>query len=309
MTTIVIQRGLPASGKTTSARRWLAEKPDRRARVNRDDIRAMLFAEPTYQFDQEQHVTDVERELARRMLRAGWDVIVDDTNLRPKYVREWLRFARANGVDEFVVNHFYIDPDDAVARDAARDRTVGEDVIRNMARKFLKRDPNAAGGYEFLLPAPVGEEQDGPAPDLYVADPRLPHAVIVDVDGTVAIKHSTRDIHDMSKVHLDLRNEPVIAAVQAANRDGMQIVFCSGRDETARLDTVQWLADHVEVPFELWMRPAGDKRKDAIVKRELFDANIRDRYAVQYVIDDRDQVVEMWRGLGLTCLQCAPGDF
>jgi hypothetical protein len=57
------------------------------------------------------------------------------------------------------------------------------------------------------------------------------------------------------------------------------------------------------------MRPAGDMRKDAIVKRELFDRHVRDRYDVTCILDDRSQVVDMWRSLGLTCLQVAPGEF
>lgn len=57
------------------------------------------------------------------------------------------------------------------------------------------------------------------------------------------------------------------------------------------------------------MRPAGDSRKDAIVKREIFDQEIRDRWRVIGVFDDRQQVVRMWRALGLTVFQVAEGDF
>ena len=57
------------------------------------------------------------------------------------------------------------------------------------------------------------------------------------------------------------------------------------------------------------MRPAGDRRRDSIVKAELFDRKVRDEYRVLVVLDDRKQVVDMWRSLGLTCLQVAEGDF
>jgi hypothetical protein len=73
--------------------------------------------------------------------------------------------------------------------------------------------------------------------------------------------------------------------------------------------TEQWLAKH-EVPYAgLFMRPAGDSRKDSIVKRELFDRHVAATWAVRGVIDDRKQVVEMWRAIGLMCAQVAPGDF
>jgi hypothetical protein len=55
------------------------------------------------------------------------------------------------------------------------------------------------------------------------------------------------------------------------------------------------------------MREAGDKCKDAIVKKELYETHIVPHYTVQFVLDDRDQAVAMWRDLGLTCLQVADG--
>jgi hypothetical protein len=57
------------------------------------------------------------------------------------------------------------------------------------------------------------------------------------------------------------------------------------------------------------MREYGDQRKDSIVKAEIFDQEIRGRYHVVAVFDDRDQVVRMWRSLGLTVFQVAEGNF
>ena len=87
-------------------------------------------------------------------------------------------------------------------------------------------------------------------------------------------------------------------------------VFCSGRDDGARDATVAWLDEHVGVRYaDLLMRRAGDMRADSVVKLELFDENIRNEYNVLGVFDDRQSVVDMWRSLGLTCFQVAPGDF
>jgi hypothetical protein len=57
------------------------------------------------------------------------------------------------------------------------------------------------------------------------------------------------------------------------------------------------------------MREEGNNEKDSIVKRRLFEDNIRGKYYIEYVLDDRNQVVDMWRNMGLTCLQVAEGDF
>ena len=62
--------------------------------------------------------------------------------------------------------------------------------------------------------------------------------------------------------------------------------------------------------FSLHMRAADDYRKDDEVKFELYKENVDDKYFIHYVLDDRNQVVDMWRDkCNLTCFQVAPGDF
>ena len=114
---------------------------------------------------------------------------------------------------------------------------------------------------------------------------------------------------DWDKVGIDTRNE-VVHSIVSRLPDRTRILFVSGRDEVCRRETQEWLAKHYQNIHEgLFMRPAGDQRKDAIVKQELYEANIKGRYNVRFVLDDRDQVVKMWRGLGITCLQVADGNF
>jgi hypothetical protein len=57
------------------------------------------------------------------------------------------------------------------------------------------------------------------------------------------------------------------------------------------------------------MREEGSNERDSIVKHRMFEGNIRGKYFIEYILDDRNQVVEMWRNMGLTCLQVADGDF
>lgn len=121
---------------------------------------------------------------------------------------------------------------------------------------------------------------------------------------------TSRSPFDETRVHEDRPNLPVIAAVRAMHAAGHAVIFCSGRTDGCRAATEKWLAEHVAVPYEgLHMRAAGDMRKDAIVKVEIFDREIRDRWNVVAVFDDCRQVVDAWRALGLTVFQVAPGDF
>jgi hypothetical protein len=58
------------------------------------------------------------------------------------------------------------------------------------------------------------------------------------------------------------------------------------------------------------MRVDQDFRKDAIIKKELFMNNVHNKFFVEFILDDRKQVVDMWRNdLGLTVFQVAEGDF
>ena len=71
-----------------------------------------------------------------------------------------------------------------------------------------------------------------------------------------------------------------------------------------------WLRKHTTCTFAgPFMRTAGDTRKDAVVKAELYEEHVEGRYNVVAVIDDRKRVVDLRRSLGLTCLQVAEGDF
>ena len=133
--------------------------------------------------------------------------------------------------------------------------------------------------------------------------------VIVDVDGTVALRNS-RGPFEWEKLDTDLPNSPIVELVEILHNTGHEIVFISGRHEGIRNETEKWLSANVAFSFTLIMRPNGDPRSDDIVKAELFNNNFSDASQIFLVIDDRDRVVKMWREqFGLTCLQVASGDF
>lgn len=129
------------------------------------------------------------------------------------------------------------------------------------------------------------------------------------MDGTLAII-TDRNPYSHQGVLKDKPNQPVIEVARSLAAAGHRLVIVSGRSERAREDTELWLARHLRVPFDgPFMRADGDDRKDAVIKKELYRERIEPLYEVLCVLDDRDQVVRMWRALGLTCLQVAPGNF
>ena len=74
--------------------------------------------------------------------------------------------------------------------------------------------------------------------------------------------------------------------------------------------TEAWLSFYGVKDYEfLLMRRENDFRKDNIVKQEIYENHIKDKYNVLMIYDDRDQVVNMWRSLGLKVYQVNRGDF
>jgi hypothetical protein len=88
-----------------------------------------------------------------------------------------------------------------------------------------------------------------------------------------------------------------------------RIIYLSGRSDKFRDITQNWLTKNGAPDGPLFMRVDGDWRKDWIIKGELFDLHVRDKYNVLFCLDDRNQVVNFWRSLGLTGFQVAAGDF
>jgi len=133
-------------------------------------------------------------------------------------------------------------------------------------------------------------------------------AIIVDIDGTLA-KMNGRGPFEWHRVGEDNVNDPVRKMVNAY-ADKAQVIIFSGRDGSCREQTELWLALNNIRYDALFMRPAGNFEKDNIIKRRLYDQNIAGKYDIDFVVDDRNQVVDMWRKeLGLTCFQVDYGDF
>ena len=137
----------------------------------------------------------------------------------------------------------------------------------------------------------------------------MQRAIICNLDGTLALL-GRRSPYDYARVDRDRLNEPVALAVRAMSSHGYAILLFTGREASCEAQTRAWLAAH-DIPCgALAMRAVGDRRKDAIVKREMYQAVVEGVYRVAFVLDDRNQVVDMWRkDLRLPCFQVNYGNF
>lgn len=301
MTQLVITRGYPASGKSTWAKQQ-AQQADW-ARVCRDDLRQMLFGLDGGQLthDQEHRVSIAEQAQVEALLKAGVNVVVDATHLRLRFARGWADLAVKLGA-EFSVQDFPTEAEECIHRDAERfnagGRFVGGARIEEMAAKF------PISRWEKVT-ARAGE--DGPRLVPYIPDVVLPSAFLVDMDGTLASMDGRRGPFEWDKVGGDSAVWPVLELVDQLS-ERHKIIIMSGRDECCRAQTVEWLIRFNVRHAELLMRPAGDNRKDAVVKAELFDKYVRHRYHVRGVLDDRLQVCRMWHSMGLPLFRVGDPD-
>lgn len=145
-------------------------------------------------------------------------------------------------------------------------------------------------------------------------------AIIVDIDGTLADSSSRAHFamaHMWDEFYAGIGDDPphqwCVEIVKMAHTLGWKVFFITGRQEQQAVATLLWLRDKSGVPadldFELYMRPAGDDRKDDLVKEDIYKKHVEPGYDVVFAIDDRERIIEMWRRLGLVALQCAEGKF
>lgn len=298
--------GLPASGKTTWAKEFCEDTiTDSIARVNNGEIRNLLYLQYGHRNWSPKLESEVRR--TREVMIADYaldcvDIVIDNTHLNPKTLKETVSFCESLGYVVNLIDFRHVSLEECLRRDALRvgHTQVGEKVIRDMFNKFLKTPADRD------LPAWVPSN--------------LPDCIIVDIDGTLA-KIKDRGPYDETKVYQDDVRKHVLFTILCMMNSNpeLKVFVFSGRSEKATSPTVKWLNDKCGLgvvnhknsdlifdnEIELHMRKEGDRRRDSIVKKELFDLYVAGQYNTMAVFDDRPQVIrECWNSLGLPVFNC-----
>lgn len=273
----IITIGVSGSGKTT----WANEQHGFSI-ISRDDVRRLILKNEDksvreenmwkyWNFKREKEVTELYWKRVELGASCKLNLILADTNLNPGRREEMKSRLEGLGYDvEF--KQFDVDYETAVKRDLNRRDSVGAAIIWKQCKELY------------------GE--------VYVPPKDAPKAVIFDIDGTLA-HMVNRGPFEWSKVGQDSVDIVVKSILHWNYECGTKVIILSGRDSVCRIETEDWLIEH-KIPYdELHMRSEGDMRKDSIVKRELFDNHIRDKYNVAAVFDDRPQMVRLWNLMGL----------
>lgn len=297
MPKMIFFRGIPASGKSTAAMKWVAEDPANRVRINRDDIRQALFGDASSHVD-EKKVTEVETNLITKALRSGKDVVSDNTNLNMSFLQKAIKHAKHSGATEVEHRDFPISKEEAKRRNQQRDRVVPDHVIDRMYSNLGPKGqfPVFPGSY--------------PLKDVQLPEKRKV-AVCFDMDGTLNDVRNVRHFlkprgakkrRDFDSFHRMSEFEPanleVLQMAKDAHEAGFAVLITTARSEPYRETTQKWL-DENDVPYEnIFMRAANDFRPDYEVKKEMYD-KISMYYDVVRCVDDNPQAIKAWREKGI----------
>ena len=141
---------------------------------------------------------------------------------------------------------------------------------------------------------------------------------VFDMDGTLAnCDHRLHFIKGEGKknwkgfyagMRYDEEIEPIARLCRHLLMLSKDVRVVTGRPENTRYDTLEWLKAHrIHIrPYRVYMRKEGDYREDFKVKEEIVKPFMDQ---IQVIFDDRQQVVDMYRSLGLVVCQVAKGDY
>lgn len=319
---VLVLAGLPASGKSRRATEWLMEDSDARIVVNYDSLRKGMFGDDwLWNRKDEDRMKAHARSIVERSLKAGLSVCIDNTNLSQKVRAGWAEMANSFGAS-YVEEEIDTPRALCIARDRQRSARAGQAVIDRMALLYGFIDwaehgrlchggtcTNAAQRpiaivdvdgtvadcrhrLRHLKPDPAVEctgcgKRFNIGPDACPCDQRE-HPIKQIPKNWAAFYDGIRE---------DKPIQRMISLVQKLGHDHL-IAIVSGRPiQNGRTPvgiwTEDWLLQH-KVPFDyLFLRQAGDSRRDYEHKGEILGHIPHDRVA--YVFEDRGQCVEMYR--------------
>lgn len=286
---IIVLQGPPASGKSTWARET-AKAGTPYVIVNRDSIRN---ARGEYWIpDQEDYISDIEEYGVRSAINRNLIPIIDATNLNPQTIRKWENLAKELNC-EIEYKQFYIPFKEALERDANREQSVGKKVLRKFYERYFYEEYAKEIGYDSRLIRDANEKPD---------------CIVIDLDGTVAL-HRNRLPFDWDKLGTDFFDPRMHYIIMTYVKSGVKLIFLTGRPESVRLATENWIDNNLLTEYELIMRPVNDYRSGEIAKKELWEKYVEPYYNTICVFEDSNKCVNMWRELGLLTCQVANADY
>ena len=306
---LIICRGIQGSGKSTFAKQWCHEDPEHRVRFNNDDIRNMLgdYWIPS----REEIVVELKKKFLLSSMERGYDIIIDNMNLNPKEVQFYENLIRDwNNLKNIPTNHtkvnyeiefknFFTPVEECIRRDSMRPNPIGEKVIKDTWKRYKG----------FIIQEEIKNMlEKTPA---HVEGGQL--AILVDMDATLCLNTTNRPYYGKGAAEgmlNDIAIEEICTLVRCM-KEKCKVFIVTGREGTQEIidSTKKWLSDHNITVDGMFFRPIGDYSPSAKCKRIIYEKNIKGKFNVLFILEDNNKCVEMWRDLGLVCLQPNEGKF
>ena len=312
MSHITLTIGPPGVGKNTWATEIVRKSSVKTIVVNRDDYRAMSVGGniANYKFNStlEDMISKAQFQSAEAALSKGWNVIVADTNLNPKTIAAWETFAKLHKAK--IIKQDFFAEFLSVNQAILADRGI-KGVIESFRKKCHTQNLIRATSVpvevidhfinDYIVPVYYKPKQ-------YTGTPGKPKALLVDLDGTT-FHMNDRGPFDWDRVGEDTPDHTVIETCKIYAAAGWKIIAASGRDGSCYVQSRSAM-DAAGMPYdEFFIRKKGDQRPDYLVKEELFWRDVAPNYDITFALDDRDQVVQQYREMGIKVYQVAEGNF
>jgi hypothetical protein len=139
--------------------------------------------------------------------------------------------------------------------------------------------------------------------------------VIIDIDNTLsiatdrfntAVKENGKTdwdiVHAPENMIKDKPNLPMIELAKNYKENGFEVIVLTGRPESTRKVTKEWLEKY-NIPYDiLYMRSWEDNfLKAPDFKRKIYETEIKEDVFCAY--DDDQRVIDVWVDLGITCFK------
>lgn len=279
MKKVIITKGLSGSGKTTWANEYKNLNPNTII-ISKDDIRqsfGVIYGDSSTRV-KESKIIEKRNDLIIQGLENKNDIIICDTNLNPVHEKniKALIFPKYENEYEVEVKSF-LDIPISICIERCKNRPEGkkfwENVIWSQSDEWL-------------------EQID------IIQDDSLPKCVITDHDGTIAHVSKNRSPYDGTHSSEDLENEIVCDYLRMMKQKGYLIFVLSGLEDKFHKQRSDWLDEHSIEYDGLFMRKTGDNRADWIIKNEIYEEHIKDKFFVYSILDDRRQMLRYWILIG-----------
>lgn len=298
MNKIILVQGIPGSGKSTWAKKWVKEDPIHRVRWNNDDCRKMCG--PYWIPEREEFISEIREKFLNEAMREHKNIVIDDMNLSQKtinyyddLVEDFNTFGTRKKENMYTIEYklFNTPVEECIRRDALRPNPIGEKTIKEIYKK-----------YSYYICDVVNKEI---LDKRIKIDVNLPCCVLLDIDNTISYSFKRPWYgEEAAKEMINDKVNPQLQVLLQNLNSNIDIIVMTGRTDNKEMEqTLTWLTNH-NIPWNsFYGRTEGDYRKGDIIKLENYNKHIKGKYNVLAAIEDDEECVKMYQEQGIFVLQ------